>query len=171
MKRPAAAFAALALSLSSAAAQDAAKFEVAGHAFTPAEGWEKQEVASRMRAAQFKVGEGAEMVVFYFGEGQGGGADANVARWYGQFKEPKEELGATSETAEVGEIKVTTVSAKGTYLSGPPFGEKTPMPGYALRGAIVDCPRGPIFFKLTGPEAEVAAAAEGFDAAVRSAFE
>lgn len=120
-----------------------------------------------MRKAQYRVGK-AEVVVFYFGADRGGGVEANVARWFSQFKEPREKLSAKSETKEIKESKITTVSAKGTYMSGPPFGEKVPKPGYALRGAIVECKGGPLFIKMTGPEKDVTASSEAFDKAVRS---
>jgi hypothetical protein len=160
-----------ALSAASFAQDEAKTFEVAGLKFTAPAGWEEQAPTSAMRKAQFKVGEG-EMVVFYFGKGGGGGTKANVDRWLGQFEEPKEQLDPKSETEEIadGKAKVTTVSAKGTFLSGPPFAKKIPKPGYALRGAILEFPEGPLFIKLTGPEAKVAAESAAFDKMVRSAF-
>ena len=45
-----------------------------------------------MRAATYRIPaakgdtEGAELAVFYFGQGQGGAVDANVKRWVGQFQ-------------------------------------------------------------------------------------
>ena len=62
------------------------------------------------------------------------------------------------------------MTAKGTYMSGPPFGQKIAKPRYALRGAILEFSEGPLFIKMTGPEEEVAAATEAFDTMVRSAF-
>jgi len=40
-----------------------------------------------MRAAQYTVGD-AECVVYFFGPGQGGTVEANIARWSGQFAAP-----------------------------------------------------------------------------------
>jgi len=163
-------FASLAFA-SSSMAEDGKTFEVAGLKFTAAASWKEQAPTSAMRKAQFKVGDG-EMVVFFFGKGQGGGVEANVARWLGQFEEPKEQLNPKSETEEVagGKAKVTTVSANGTFLSGPPFGKKIPKADYALRGAIVECEGGPVFLKLTGPKKKVEGEAKAFDKMVRSAF-
>lgn len=155
------------IAIAAARAAEPATFEVAGKTFTVAEGWEVEKTRSPMRKAQFKAG-AAEVVVFFFGKGQGGGAEANVARWLGQFKEAKDKLAASSKTEEVKGGKVTTVTAGGTYMSGPPFGDKVPMEGYALRGAIVEFDGGPVFIKMTGPAKDVKAAAEAFDKTVRS---
>ena len=120
-----------------------------------------------MRKAQYKTGK-TEIVVFYFGAGQGGGVEANVSRWLSQFKEPKDKLSAKVEKVEIKKSKVTTVSARGTYMSGPPFGQKVPVPGHALRGAIIECNGGPIFIKMTGPKDEVLSTSKDFDKTVRS---
>jgi hypothetical protein len=57
---------------------------------------------------------GAECVAYYFGPGQGGSVEANVARWKGQF------LGADGKVAaaKTGEksvhgLKVTTIESAG----------------------------------------------------------
>ena len=55
--------------------------------------WESQSPSSSMRLAQYRVpgtaGSGdAEFVVFYFGQGQGGSAEANITRWQSQFSSP-----------------------------------------------------------------------------------
>ncbi len=36
----------------------------------------------------------------------GGGVQANVNRWYGQFQEPREKIGAKSEETKIGKHKV-----------------------------------------------------------------
>ena len=47
-----------------------------------------------MRAASYTIppaagdSEGGECVVYYFGSGQGGGVEANIKRWIGQFTAP-----------------------------------------------------------------------------------
>ena len=143
------------------------QFKVAGKTFEVPSSWKVEKPSSRMRKAQFKNGK-AEIVVFYFGAGSGGSVEANVNRWIGQFKEPKEELSAKVEKAEYKKSKITTVSAKGTYMSGPPFGQKVPMPNHAMRGAIIECDGGPIFIKMTGPIDEVLSSAKIFDKSVRS---
>ena len=143
------------------------QFKVAGKTFEAPVTWKSEKPSSKMRKAQYKNGK-AEIVVFYFGAGSGGSVEANVNRWIGQFKEPKEELSTKVEKTEVKKSKITTVSAKGTYMSGSPFGQKIPMPNYAMRGAIIECEGGPIFIKMTGPMNEVLSFAKDFDKTVRS---
>ena len=103
-----------------------------------------------MRVAQFQLtandGKTAELVFFSSAPG-GGGVRANVDRWIKQFEDimdqdVKEEI--------VKEIKVTFVKTTGTFLSGSPFGPKTPKPGYSLMGAIVEGRQGSIFLKMVG---------------------
>jgi len=135
--------------------------------------WEWVENRSSMRAAQLKVVDGkaeAEVVFFYFGEGGGGGTQANVDRWYGQFAEPKDKLNPKSEEKTVGGVKITYVQAEGTYNSGPPLGQKVPMPGFALLGAIVEGKQGSVFVKMTGPKELVKAATADFKGMIEGAL-
>ncbi len=119
---------------------------------------------SSMRKAELKVEDkdkktSAEVVFFHFGAGQGGGTTANVERWYGQFADGRDKINARSEDKTVNGMKITYVHAEGTYLSGPPMGQKTPMKDYALVGAIIEDAGGNVFIKMTGPK-ELTKAAE-----------
>jgi len=110
-----------------------------------------------MRKAQLKVTDSkskasADVIFFYFGPGNGGGTKANVERWYGQFKEPRDKINPRSEEVTIGKHKVTYVQAEGTYMSGMPGGPQTPMPGFALAGAIVEAEQGSVFVRMTGPK-------------------
>ena len=125
--------------------------EIAGYQFMAPDQWKQVEPSSSMRKAQFDLstdaGKSAELVFFYFGPSGGGGVRANVDRWVKQFddlqqNEVKEEI--------VNEIKVTYVRTTGTFLSGSPFGPKTPKPGHSLLGAIVEGRKGSIFLKMVG---------------------
>ena len=152
------------------AQKKSAGFEVAGRNFkVPAE-WKAEQPASRMRKAQYKVGE-AELVVFFFGKGVGGSVEANVGRWLGQFKEPKEKLGTKRKEQKLAGAKITTVTAAGTYMSGSPFGAKVAKAGYAMRAAIIEFEGGPVFIKMTGPRDAVGQASDAFDKLVSSGFE
>ena len=126
-----------------------------------------------MRKAQFNVtgnGGGAEVVFFNFGPGQGGGVQANIDRWLGQFAEAKDKLNSKTEKKAVNGINITYVSAEGTYLSGPPFGKKTPIKNQALLGAIVEnAAGGDIFIKMTGPKSTVTDATKAFKSMTESA--
>jgi hypothetical protein len=127
---------------------------------------------SAMRVATYAVpaakGSGpGECAVFFFGPGQGGGIDDNVARWGKQFE------GAPAPertTATVAGLRVTRVAVAGTYLApgGPAMQSTGKRPGYRLAGAIVEAPQGNVFFKLTGPAATVGAAQADLDALVAS---
>jgi hypothetical protein len=140
-------------------------FEVGEFRFTRPASWEWVENTSPMRKAQLKVSdstkkESAEVVFFHFGEGGGGGTQANIDRWLSQFQEPREKLNAKTETTTAGGRKVTYVEAEGTYLSGMPGGAKTPQPGTVLLGAIIESAKGNVFIRLTGP-AKLAMSAKG----------
>jgi hypothetical protein len=127
---------------------------------------------STMRVATYAVpaAKGAdpgECAVFFFGSGQGGGVDENVARWGKQF----EGAPAPKRTsATVAGMPVARAEVAGTYLApgGPMMQSTGKKAGYRLLGAIVEAPEGNVFFKLTGPAATVAAAQAEFDALVAS---
>jgi hypothetical protein len=152
------------------APQDA--LEAGGLTWTAPPVWEAQP-ARPMRVATYKIApakgdsEAAELAIFYFGAGQGGAVDANVARWLGQFQKadgtPVTDKDARTKKDTVNGLSLTTVDVKGTYTGGGPMmGPSTPKPGYRLMGAIVEGPEGPVFFKLTGPERTVASGEKGF---------
>ena len=132
------------------------------------EGWVSQSPSSPMRRAQYLVpgpGGDAELVVFYFGPGQGGDAMANARRWAGQFKQPDgrdASQAMTTNTRTVGDIPVLLVEVGGTYTGGMSSGGSE-APGYRLLGAVAKGPDANWFFKLTGPQATIAAQRAGFD--------
>ena len=127
---------------------------------------------SAMRVATYAVpaAKGAdpgECAVFFFGSGQGGGIEENVARWGKQFEgapPPKQ------TTATVAGMRVTRAEVAGTYLApgGPMMQSTGKKTGYRLLGAIVGAPEGNVFFKLTGSAATVGAAQADFEALVAS---
>jgi hypothetical protein len=134
--------------------------------------WEAQG-ARPMRVATYRIpaargdAEPGELAIFYFGQGQGGGVDANVKRWVGQFQkadgQPVAEKDTRTKKETLHGLPVTTVDVQGTYTGGGPMmGPSTPKPGYRLLGAIVEGPEGAVFFKLTGPEKTVAGAEKPF---------
>ena len=113
----------------------------------------------------------AQLVVFYFGPGQGGDALSNAKRWAGQFHQPGGgDPVAAMKTREidVGGLKVTLVEVRGTYaggMGGTAAGQK---PGHQLLGAIVAGPDANWFFKLTGPETTVTNQRAAFEGLIRS---
>ena len=152
-----------------------ATFRVSEFTFSRPAAWEWVEAASPMRKAQLKVPdpqskESAEVVFFHFGPGDGGGTKANVERWFSQFQESRDQINARSEEVAVGKHKVTHVQAEGTYLSGMPGAAQTPMPDYALAGAIVEADQGSVFIRMTGPKELVKASLPAFKKMVESAL-
>jgi hypothetical protein len=128
-----------------------------------------------MRMAQAAIpgpGGPAELVLFHFGPGGGGGVEANIERWIGQVEiegEPERGAFAAGDPAQDG-VRVTWVDAAGTLQpSGMGMGPTEPQPGSRLLGAVVEGPGGPWFFKATGPDETLAAARGDFLAMLRAA--
>ena len=168
-------FLCLAVCGSTAKAEAPATFKVSEFTFTRPSTWEWVETTSAMRKAQLKVVDSkskgtADVIFFHFGQGDGGGTKANVERWFGQFKEPRDQIKAKSEEAAIGKHKVTYVEAEGTYMSGMPGGAQTPMSGYALQGAIMESDQGSVFVRMTGPKDLVKASVPDFKKMVESAL-
>jgi hypothetical protein len=124
-----------------------------------------------MRAATYIIpaakgdSEGAECAVF---PNLGGGVEANITRWIGQFEKVE---GTPNQKKEmINGLPVTTVDVSGTFKGGGPMMGQSggPKSGYRLLGAIVEGPEGDIFFKLTGPAKTVAAAQSEFQAMLKS---
>ena len=119
-----------------------------------------------MRMATYTLpapsGEAGECGVFFFGKGQGGSVEDNLARWEKQF-----EGGPAPKRSEktVHGFKVHLLEMSGTYLAsgGPMMQSQGKKPGWSLRGAIVEAPEGLVFFKCIGPDAVVKAASKEFD--------
>ena len=144
----------------------------AGLTWTLPAGW-TVEAPRSMRVATYAIpaaqgdAEGAECAVFYFGAGQGGGVDANLQRWIGQFQPATR---SKRSAKKVNGVQVSLADVSGTYTAHggsmtQPQGDK---PGWRLLGAIAETPQGAVFFKLAGPAKTVAAASKGFDAMVGS---
>ncbi len=137
-----------------------------GVGWTPPGAW-KVEPARSMRLATYRFGgpgrdAGAECAVFYFGDGIGGSVDDNVDRWAAQF------VGAPNprrRVLRVSGLDVTRVDIGGTFLApGADMRSQGQLPDWKLLGAIVQGPRGLVFFKFTGPAAQVVAGTPEFDA-------
>jgi len=108
-----------------------------------------------------------ECGVFFFGRGQGGSVEDNLARWKTQF-EPAPTAKPTVQT--VHGLKVHELDLSGAYLapSGPMMQSQGKKANWRLLGAIVEAPDGLVFFKCTGPAATMAKAEKDFQALVQS---
>ena len=158
-------------------AADPATFKVSAFTFKRPAAWKWVSVGNNsMRKAQLRVegegGQSADVVFFTFGTGQGGGVEANISRWVGQFDQGDgKAVKPVEEKAEIKGTKVTRVRVdSGTFNSGMPGGPTTPQTDYGLYGAILESSEGDVFVKLTGPAALVRAAAADFEAMIQSPF-
>jgi hypothetical protein len=147
-------------------------------AYTAPAGWQPRPSASTMRIAEFIIpraqgdAEDGELIVYYFGTGAGT-IDANIDRWIGQIQQPD---GSTTNdkakraTHTVNGLRLTTVDAEGTYVAEvrPGSTERYNKPGFRLRAAVVETPRGPYYLKMTGPAKTIGAADTAFTAFVGS---
>ena len=116
-----------------------------------------------MRVAQYKLpkaegdGEDALLVLYYFGQGQGGSPQANIDRWINQIKQPDGQASkerAKTDSFTINGLPVNTVDVTGNYSGGmsPDSAPANNQSIYRLRAAVIDTPKGSYFVKLTGPE-------------------
>ena len=141
-------------------------------------GWVEEERTSSMRVAQYRLPKAtgdtddASLVLFYFGQGQGGSAAANVERWVGQMKQADGSAArdAKEERFEANGLKVTTVDVSGTYVAetAPGSGSFHNKPDYRLRAAVVETPNGSYYVKLVGPEKMVSQWNDSFLSYIKS---
>ena len=130
-------------------------------------GWLTEKPTSAMRKAQYRLPkfdkdtEDASLIVYFFGQGQGGTAEDNIKRWIGQFEQPG---GGSSADAlsrsqrKVNGMNVTEVELAGTYIAetSPGSGQRLHNEHWRMLAAIVDAKEGSYYPKLVGPEATVA---------------
>lgn len=135
--------------------------------------WKQSDATLPMRLATFDVPAGngdkenGEFVISSF-PGGGGGVDANISRWIGQFSAEGRE--AVVRQGKAGDNDYFIVNISGTYMKpvGPPILRKTKeTPGQRMIGVILNLDgKGVYFLKLTGPDATIAAQVD----AVRASF-
>lgn len=135
-------------------------------------GWRQAPPTSAMRVGEATVpgpGGDAQMVVYYFGTGQGGDIESNLQRWMNQVI-PAEGTSLHRETFDGDGVRVTWIDVEGTIKPGEMgMGPAAAQPDSRLLGAVIEGERGPWFIKLTGPQATVAAQRDAFLAMLRSA--
>jgi hypothetical protein len=127
-------------------------------------GWVSRAPASAMRLAEYTVaapngGTGAEVVVYFFGKGQGGNVQANLARWKAQFSTPDgSPVPETITRDSTGAFPITFAEYRGTYARGIGMGSpETAKPDQRLLAGIAETPRGTMFIQLFGPAERVSA--------------
>ena len=133
--------------------------------------WMEQTPASQMRAATYTVPgpedhEAAEIVVFYFGPGQGGPVQANIERWQSQFKPAPDGTPAEPrvERFDVDGMPVTFVEVTGEWRG---MGADSYTPDQLFLAAIVEAPAGNVYIRFVGETATVEAGRGDFVTMVR----
>jgi hypothetical protein len=124
--------------------------------------WTPRAPASTMRLAEYVIPTNAqgsaEVVVYFFGKGQGGNVDANLARWKAQFStgdgSPVPETIVRDST---GIFPITFAEYRGNYRRGIGTGSADSVrTGQTLVAGIAETPRGTLFIQLFGTSARVA---------------
>jgi hypothetical protein len=142
------------------------------------DGWVEEEPENAMRKAQYRLpgvsgADDAKLTVFVF-PGSGGTVDANINRWYRQFKQPDGSDSAQKakvKNISVNNLQVTMIFLSGTYIkSMAPIlaDESQEVPNSALMAAIVETGSSPWFFKAVGPEITILHWQQSFDQFVQS---
>ena len=139
-------------------------------------GWQEEKPTNSTRLKQFRLSpigddkDNVEVVIFYFGEGQGGSAEENIKRWKGFFVPPEGKRiddVAKVEKMKVGDFPVTYLDIYGTYsfrfLPSDPKAKTTLRPNYRMLGVIFESKKGPYFIRMIGPADSVAQYKKGFD--------
>jgi hypothetical protein len=135
--------------------------------------WKEVPVTSPMRLKQFAIPgkEGdAELVVFFFGQGQGGSIQQNLDRWKQQFQLPAgqtPESASKTTTVKLASAKATVLDIRGTYMfKARPMdpGPGEPRPNHRMLAAVLESAKGNYFIKLTGPAKTIEQSKKEFDA-------
>lgn len=130
--------------------------------------WARHAPSSAMRLLQLDVpaaegGEGGQLVVYYFGPGQGGSLEANLERWKSQFTHPDGSAVEPVVTTLRGDLPATLVELRGDYARGVGMGPSgNALPDRMLLAAVVETPEGNLYPQLHGPAALVAAKRQDF---------
>jgi len=146
----------------SGSAPETKPVRVSGLGFSVPAAWEARTPQTNMRVAEFALPESggeATLVLFRF-PGGGGSADANIARWISQLRQP--DGGPSGDQAKVTSserppLKITQLDVRGAYEAqampgAPPQGA---IPDARLLALVVEGSGDPYYFKLLGPAAVV----------------
>jgi hypothetical protein len=164
----------IAIALPSSATAQSPTVALLDYKTTVPNGWSSRTPSSSARLAEYTVpgtdnAGGVEVVVYFFGKGQGGNVQANLTRWKGQFSTPDgSPVPETITRDSTGIFPVTYAEYRGTYRRGIGAGSADSVrAGQSLIAAIAETPRGTMFIQMFGPSAQVAAQRDAFMAFVR----
>lgn len=129
-------------------------------------GWEERPAASEFIQAEYRIPspEGNIRVTL---SSAGGGKEANVERWRGQFGRGSDDPEPQQETVVIDGQEAILVELFGTFRDG--FGGGGEQRNWCMFGAVI--PTGPVnfFVKMTGPREAVTAQREAFRQLVTTA--
>ena len=136
--------------------------DVGAIAFKVPDGWKADQPRSSMRRAQLSAPGAtgpAELIVYFFGTGGAGAAQANIDRWIGQFAnaDGSPVSDAKQSSSKISGFAVTQVELAGRYAGGMNAGgqQQSAQDGQRLIAAIVSTDGGPYYFKFLGPDGTV----------------
>jgi hypothetical protein len=160
-------------SLAVASAGHAQSATFLGYSTTVSKAWASATPSSSMRLAQYTIA-GApgtlpvEVVVYFFGPGQGGDPAANLERWHSQFSNPDGTPVKEVVTHEKSAFPITFAEYRGTYARGVGAGSSAAdaRPNHLLMAAIAETPKGSLFVQCYGPAAATEAQRAAFRAFV-----
>ena len=162
-------FGALLLANSHAALAQTKSITLLGYRSAVPASWVSRPASSSMRLAEFVISAadsspGAEVVIYFFGKGQGGTVAANLARWKAQFSMPDGSPAYESVVRDsAGPFPITIAEYRGTYARGIGAGDaNNARAGQALVAGVAETPRGTLFLQLFGPIDRVTAARPAF---------
>ena len=135
--------------------------------------WKQSPASNNLRTAQFAIPkvegdrDDAELVVYFFG-GAGGGVNANLERWSGQFQPGGKKQKIYKGESKQGEYYLLDITGVYNKPIGPPINRQTnPTPGYQMLAVVLMVKdKGNYFLKLTGPQKTVAAASKALRLAI-----
>ena len=123
------------------------------------ESWEKKQPRTRIVEVEYSVpAEEAETAAARLTMmASGGGVQANIDRWFGQFEQPNKK--ATKDVAKVDKMELAGVPVHMVDISGKfkdqprgPFGPTVVRENYRMLGAIIETTNaGTYYVKLYGP--------------------
>jgi gluconolactonase len=134
--------------------------------------WKSEPPANKLRLAQYKIpaAEGdehpTELVISSF-PGGGGGVDANLKRWVGQFSAEGRKVKITMGECPQGQYYFSDVSGTFEYTAGGPFagGKKEMRANHRSYSVVLVTKEKEVYFlRMTGTDKAVKAASAGFRA-------
>jgi hypothetical protein len=140
--------------------------------FTVPAAWLAESPETSARAAQWLVPvpessavDPVQVVVFFFGPGVGGTVKQTIEGWAATITSPSPPSSPPPQKRTTGGHAISEVLLTGTYTEPglepglPPAAH----PGYALWGAVLENGGGNLYWRATGPAAQVAALAPVLD--------